>query len=106
MSDQDEEIFLLSLSLSLYSPSDLSSLFGPLGPRAPRERLKGEKGGDGIKRRKKKEEERRREKDEARGRLVKNGQPAREDSLGLRRALRPCSGRDFTVRSFVRLKDI
>ena len=43
----------------------------------------------------------RREKDEARGRLVKNGQPAREDSLGLRRALRPCSGRDLTVRSFV-----
>lgn len=26
--------------------------------------------------------------------LVKNGHPAREDSLGLRRAMRPCSGRD------------
>lgn len=25
---------------------------------------------------------------------VKNGHPAREDSLGLRRAMRPCSGRD------------
>lgn len=26
--------------------------------------------------------------------LVKNGYPAREDSLGLRRTMRPCSGRD------------
>lgn len=33
---------------------------------------------------------------------MKNGQPAREDSLGLRRALRPCSGRDLAVRSFKR----
>lgn len=31
--------------------------------------------------------------------LVKNGHPAREDSLRLRRTMRPCSGRDsFLVR--------
>lgn len=31
------------------------------------------------------------------GILVKNGQPAREDSLGLRRELRPCSARDLSL---------
>lgn len=75
-------------------------------------RLKGEKEEDGIKRGKKGGGEsgsRREGEKEAGGRntrrgrekdLVKNGHPAREDSLGLRRTMRPCSGRDSFPRSW------
>lgn len=64
--------------------------------------LKEEKkgGSQGVKGRERKRQEggtprgRERERD-----LVKNGHPAREDSLRLRRTMRPCSGRDsFLVR--------
>lgn len=37
------------------------------------------------------------EREREKGILVKNGQPAREDSLGLRRELRPCSARDLSL---------
>lgn len=58
--------------------------------------LKEEKKGEsGNKRQGEKEEERKMRVGRERKRdHVKNGHPAREDSLGLRRAMRPCSGRD------------
>ena len=37
------------------------------------------------------------EREREKGILVKNGQPAREDSLGLRRELRPCSARVLSL---------
>lgn len=98
------DLFSLSLFPAFYPRSSsfdhlLLPSFRPL--REPkerkRERLKGEKEGDGIKRRKKRWRERQKERKRKRGILVKNGQPAREDSLGLRRELRPCSGRDLSL---------
>lgn len=40
------------------------------------------------------EESKGRQEREREGEIVKNGHPVREDSLRLRRTMRPCSGRD------------